>query len=204
MNHQQQRLSTVPSYHTDDESHGADHDPDGAHPHDIETGDNSLPDDVTEARRSKKLSMAALVSFPNSVPFPHPPYYRDKVVGLKDARTLSSARFHRQEFLRKEHESTDTLAGPIRSATIEHKEKLAREGETTNPISILILGNLAAFKVMLFYLVTAETVGTCVLTAGMILYWYNYALEQEDGLRPWTGNGMDFVVLAFAVTSPVS
>jgi len=144
-------------------------------------------------------------------PFQH----RDKVVGLKDAATKRSVQYRRQEFLHTQHSSMDTLAGgpttPTMTKSIEDKERLARGGEITNPLSILFLGNLAAFKVMIFYLITAETIVTCMLTAGMIIYWYSYGLEDHlyenpEGIssRLWSGSGMDFVVLIFAVTSPVS
>jgi len=142
----------------------------------------------------------------------HPPrrtFHRGNVVGLKDvAGKRSSVFYRRQEFLNKHHSSMDTLpAGltPEATKTIEEKERLAREGEITNPLYLLFLSNLAAIKVMFFYLITAETIFTCMLTAGMIMYWYDYGLEDHEGTsRSWSGGGMDFVVLVFAVTSPVN
>jgi len=92
-------------------------------------------------------------------------------------------------------------------ATIEEKEKQVRANETKNPISLLLLGNLAAFKVMAFYLISLETVITCALTAGLVVHWYKVGLQQDkvdsNSTLAWTASSMDFIVLAFAVTRPV-
>jgi len=51
-----------------------------------------------------------------------------------------------------------------------------------------------------YYLITLETIVTCLLTAGLTLYWYFTYRDDEN----WQGGGMDFILLAFAVTSPIS
>jgi hypothetical protein len=193
--------------------------------HDIESGVSNAhasrieDDDLTEPQRqyprNKKVrTRSTVAAFTSSLPS----YHRgiDKVISLKDAPTLASARFRRQEFLRNQQQpqlhnlSMDTLPPGLsppsatNNMTIEEKETLARQGEITNPVSLFYLSMVAAIKVMVCFLITAETVLTCMLTAGMIVYWYNYGLEHADGLRPWTGSGMEFVVLVFAVTTPVS
>ena len=194
--------------------------------HDIESGvgdshaSQMEDDDLTEPQqgqypRNKKLyTRSTAAAFRSSLPI----YHRgvDKVIGLKDAPTLASARFRRQQFLRnqppqqQQNSSVDNQSpGPSplsarKTMTMEEKEMLARQGEITNPIFLFYLSMVAAIKVMVCFLITAETVLTCVLTAGMIVYWHNYGLEHADGLRPWSGSGMEFVVLVFAVTTPVS
>ena len=49
-------------------------------------------------------------------------------------------------------------------------------------------------------MITLETILTCLLTAGLTLYWY-FTYKDDD---EWHGGGMDFILLAFAVTSPIS
>lgn len=41
---------------------------------------------------------------------------------------------------------------------------------------------------------------SCGLTAGLTIYWYTAYDENSD----WNGGGMDFVLLAFALTAPIS
>ena len=162
-------------------------------------------DDPTETHRPKRLALAPLPSLVHSHAFSH----REKVVGLKDAGTLGSSwRARRQEFLQTSREvnvSTDTIAVPTNNmTTIEGKEEIARMKEMKNPIALLLLGNLAALKVVVFYLISLETVITCSITAYLIVFWYNLAMEHDTSTTKWTGGSMDFIILAFAVISPVS
>jgi hypothetical protein len=136
-----------------------------------------------------------------------------KVVGLKDGAILSSSHSswvdRRQLFLEagspsiKSHQSHTMLGNPshhYEDVTVEEKEKLARSQSLKNPLTLLFLGNLAALKVFSLYLVSLETLLTCVLTSGLTVYWYLYAENNQD----WNGAGMDFVILGFAVTSPIA
>jgi hypothetical protein len=84
--------------------------------------------------------------------------------------------------------------------SIEEMEDIARYQATRNPFELLLLGNIAAFKVMGYYLITLETLLTCALTVALTLFWY-YQYEDDPN---WQGGGMDFILLAFAVTSPIS
>lgn len=84
--------------------------------------------------------------------------------------------------------------------TIEELEDIARDRAETNPIKLLLLGNMAALKVMGFYLITLETIIVCAVTAGLTVYWY----FTYQGDTSWNGGGLDFILLAFAVTSPIS
>ena len=159
-------------------------------------------DDPTETHRSKRLALAPL-----PLTHSHAFLHREKVVGLKDAGTLGSWRARRQAFLQTSREmnvSTDTIAVPTNAfTTIENKEEIARMKEMKNPIGLLLLGNLAALKVMVLYLISLETVITCSITAYLIVFWHNLALEHDDTTK-WTGGSMDFIILAFAVITPVS
>lgn len=87
-----------------------------------------------------------------------------------------------------------------KSISIEEMEDNARYEALRNPFSLLVLGNIAAFKVMGYYLITLETMLTCALTVALTLFWY-YKYEDDPN---WQGGGMDFILLAFAVTSPIS
>jgi hypothetical protein len=51
-----------------------------------------------------------------------------------------------------------------------------------------------------YYLITLETMLTCALTVALTLFWYYKYKDDPD----WQGGGMDFILLAFAVTSPIS
>ena len=65
-------------------------------------------------------------------------------------------------------------------------------------LSIFIKSNIASILVFIFYLITLETILSCLLTVGLMLYWYFYALglfgTVPDG---WSGGGIDWVVLGF-------
>jgi hypothetical protein len=50
--------------------------------------------------------------------------------------------------------------------------------------------------------VTLETIVSCSITVGLTIYWY-YAFAEEEGTS-WNGGGLDFVLLAFALTSPIT
>jgi len=45
-----------------------------------------------------------------------------------------------------------------------------------------------------------ETIISCAFTVGLTVYWYNAYDENSN----WNGGGMDFVLLAFALTAPIS
>ena len=123
-----------------------------------------------------------------------------KVVGLKRYSLNPSTYELRQQL--SGVESTRTLTGEDLGphVSVEALEATARSKVTRNPFYLLFLGNLAALKVMFYYLITLETIVTCLLTVGLTLYWYTTYKDDED----WEGGGMDFILLAFAVTSPIS
>jgi hypothetical protein len=84
--------------------------------------------------------------------------------------------------------------------SVEELEDKARLQEMTNPWYLILLGVLAAFKVMGYYLISIETILTIVLTVGLTLYWYYVYRDSTD----WNGGGMDFIIITFTVISPIS
>ena len=58
-------------------------------------------------------------------------------------------------------ESTPFVRPPKIPKSVEELEEKARRKATWNPFELLFLGNLAAFKVMGFYLITLETIISC-------------------------------------------
>jgi hypothetical protein len=50
------------------------------------------------------------------------------------------------------------------------------------------------------FTVTLETLLSCGFTAGLTYYWYYAYPESSD----WNGSSLDFILLAFAITAPIS
>jgi hypothetical protein len=84
--------------------------------------------------------------------------------------------------------------------SVEQMEAEARAHATTNPWALLWYGNLSAFKVMGYYLITLETIVTCIITVGLTCYWYFTNQNNPN----WNGGGLDFILLAFTVTLPLA
>lgn len=85
-------------------------------------------------------------------------------------------------------------------ASVEEMEEEARELTLTNPVLLMFLGITAAVKVMFYFLITLETMVTCVITVGMTCFWY---FKYQDN-SSWVGRDFDFILVAFAVISPIS
>jgi hypothetical protein len=131
------------------------------------------------------------------------------VVGLKNAaKSLqSSNQPRRREFLdsaSQAHFHIRSISSrdpyPERMKSVEDQEEFVRAFQITNPFILTALGFYSAFKVMFLYLINLETVLSCCLTVVLTLYWYHYG-QTHDG---WQGGGMDYVLLAFSVTSPIA
>ena len=76
------------------------------------------------------------------------------------------------------------------------KEESVRIEATRNKIGRFVKSNFAAVLVFLIYLVKMESVLSCLMTVGLTLYWYFYAIRL--GIDPeWSGSGIDWVVLGF-------
>lgn len=111
-----------------------------------------------------------------------------KLVGLKNHAIDRSV-----------HDSAKA-APKLASKTVEQMEKEAREFAVTNQCRLLFLGITAACKVMAYYLITLETLLGMIATVCLTCYWYFAYLDSPQ----WTGGGFDFILLAFAVTSPIA
>lgn len=87
---------------------------------------------------------------------------------------------------------------PLRS--IEELEAEARQSVASHPLRLVILNTLAAIKVMTYFLITLETVVCSLVTTALVCYWY----YTYQGDVKWNGGMLDFILLAFAVVSPIS
>jgi hypothetical protein len=121
----------------------------------------------------------------------------EKVVDLKN--------FSRDDAIWKQRQTNLFLPGDDsrllgKEKTVEEIEDEARDGAMANPYKILYFSNLAAFKVMGVYLITLETIISTIFTVGLTLYWY-FAYEGDV---TWTGTGLNFILLAFTITSAVT
>jgi hypothetical protein len=129
---------------------------------------------------------------------------------LKAASSRSNARFHyapsstppplHTNYNNINIHYVDDKATIAAEISVEEQEKCVRMMQMSNPIALLILGFYSAFKVMFLYLINLATILSCFLTAGLTYYWYQYGKTHKD----WNGGTMDFVLLAFAVTSPIA
>ena len=159
-------------------------------------------DETKKKSNSTTKKRHARFSGPRNVLLSNIPKERkEKVVGLKDGAAMwSSTKSQASWGAARRKEFLDATSTRTVFVTTEDKELLARTLQMRNPFCLLFLGNLSALKVMLFYLISLETILICAITAGLTVYWYNVGTENSA----WQGGGMDYIILAFAVTSPVS
>jgi len=57
--------------------------------------------------------------------------------------------------------------------------------------------------VFCFYLITLESVLSCLFTVGLTLYWY-FIAQDTNRVPDWNGGGIDWIVLGFAVVTPIT
>lgn len=60
--------------------------------------------------------------------------------------------------------------------------------------------NVANCLVFIVYLITIETVISCGLTVGLTYYWHHVHEDTAD----WNGGSIDFILLGFAVITPIT
>ena len=96
---------------------------------------------------------------------------------------------------RKRRESVTKL-----QTRLEEEEMDVRDNAMKNPWQILIVGGIAAVKVFGVYLITLDTIFSMVLSIALTCYWY-FTQSPSTG---WSGGGMDWVLLGFAVVTPLS
>ena len=72
----------------------------------------------------------------------------------------------------------------------------------TFPVLVLI-GYYTALKIFLLYLISLSSIVACALSVGLTIYWYNILVKRSaDGT--FVTIGMDWVILGFAVVTPLS
>jgi len=126
---------------------------------------------------------------------------------LRARRTTNGLTMNSSMSSRSLNSKSHHAGGVVVPRTVEEMEEEAREKAISSPCCLLWLGNVAAVKVIALYLVTWETWIACLLTAGMTVYWYKQGRNADGSISGFTvtssSNSMDFILLAFAVTSPI-
>ena len=80
------------------------------------------------------------------------------------------------------------------------QERAVRKHASHNPFWLLLVNNASALIVFLVNLVSMEMIISLGLSVGLTVYIYNHLVR--DGV--FDGSAMDFVVLTFAVVTPLS
>jgi len=134
----------------------------------------------------------------NSIIDPMKRQYRDdKVVGLAEGVKRSTI-------------SPDMMEGSLKvrydkydgKIPLEVEEMEAREKTETRPLVLFIVGYWTALKIFLYYLISMSSVLTITLSVGLTVYWYG--IFKEDTSNKLSAGGMDWVLLGFAVVTPLS
>ena len=84
--------------------------------------------------------------------------------------------------------------------TIEEHEKKVRHENKSWFLTRFTTTLIAATLVFFFYLITLETLVSCAISVLLTFYWYD---KKEDN-QNISGSGMDWVVLGFAVVTPIT
>lgn len=79
---------------------------------------------------------------------------------------------------------------------LEREEQIRAKASKKKFVNIL-KSNIASILVFCFYLISVESVLSCLFTVGLTIFWYYYAIQNESELSGWSGSGLDWVVLGF-------
>jgi hypothetical protein len=128
-----------------------------------------------------------------------------KVVGLGKAARYSAGHHANTAIMDKDLSASLKSRKKRESVTqfqtrLEGEEMDVREHAMKNPCQILIVSGIAAVKVFGVYLITLDTILSMVLSIALTCYWY-FTQSPSTG---WNGGGMDWVLLGFAVVTPLS
>src|SRR6056300_1352600 len=86
---------------------------------------------------------------------------------------------------------------------LEEDEEYARAKVENRPFVLVLLGYYTACKIFFLYLISLSSIITCALSVGLTVHWYYVILERlTDG--NFVNIGMDWVILGFAVVTPLS
>jgi len=69
---------------------------------------------------------------------------------------------------------------PGAGASIEEEEAYARKMQQKNPFLLFWEGTFAALKVFALYLITLDTIVSCVACVGLTMYWYIFSVRDEN------------------------
>jgi len=83
---------------------------------------------------------------------------------------------------------------------IESHEELVRRQDRDHFLSRMFSTLTAAVMVFFVYLVTLETLMSVTLSIGLTIFW----LQKGGTDETWEGSGMDWVILGFAVVTPIT
>lgn len=131
----------------------------------------------------------------------------EKNPNSSDDRT-SSRRFGRLQILTLAQKYDEKNVGLGEAAAgglnfhgvVEEHEMRVREQQRTFLLSRFFTTMMASFMVFIVYLITLETVLSCALCVGLTIFWY----QAGDKYESWNGSSMDWVVLGFAVVTPLT
>ena len=127
-----------------------------------------------------------------------------KVVGLGEGARFAAAQNAHSAGQKMQSSHRRASARRVRD-DLGEEERAARDGAERaggGPLGLFVLGGYSALKVFAFYLVTVETVLSVLLSVGLTLAWYLAYRDAEEGA--WNGGTIDWVLLGFAVVTPLS
>eukprot|EP00581_Thalassiosira_minuscula_P003909 CAMPEP_0183746502 /NCGR_PEP_ID=MMETSP0737-20130205/66789_1 /TAXON_ID=385413 /ORGANISM="Thalassiosira miniscula, Strain CCMP1093" /LENGTH=684 /DNA_ID=CAMNT_0025982199 /DNA_START=158 /DNA_END=2211 /DNA_ORIENTATION=+ len=125
--------------------------------------------------------------------------YRDqKVVGLADGLRASLNPVPVDQLTVSKKVRYDKYNGDI---PLEDDEKYARSKVERRPLVLVVIGYFTALKIFLYYLISLSSLITIGLSIGMTIFWYDRFQKDPNQM---TGAGMDWVLLGFAVITPLS
>lgn len=126
--------------------------------------------------------------------------HRDlKVVGLGEAATRSMNPNPRELLKGSKRIRYDKFNGDI---PLEDDEKYARSKVERRPIVLVVIGYYTALKIFAYYLISLNSLLTVGISVGLTVYWHGMMVQDPTGQL--TGSGMDWVLLGFAVITPLS
>jgi len=122
----------------------------------------------------------------------------DKHIGLADGARRSQLGQDNLEGSKKER--YEKYQGNI---PLEDEEKYVRSKVENRPIILVIIGYYTALKIFLLYLISWSSIVTCALSVGLTIHWYTVLVERSAA-GTFVAIGMDWVILGFAVVTPLS
>merc|ERR1719253_1253379 len=84
---------------------------------------------------------------------------------------------------------------------LEDDEKYSREKVEQRPIVLAIVGYYTALKIFVFYLISINSLITVGASVGLTIYWHERFKNDTEGNL---SEGMDWILLGFAVITPLS